>query len=282
MAICPDGRSLATADLGRRIAIWREGAVAAAFDPLAFWERFPPSRRVQAMAFSPDCSILYVALTDRLSAYDAGTTRKLWQYRGPRIHAFLSNTPTAIAVNPRTGDVAASFEDGHLGVWTAEGQKKDDWFDNDAPNRFGYTRDGARLIGSDGFSVCVWDVASHAKIAKLHPGDKIYSLALSPIADVAAYRTLHDVSIWNVETGHALGRFEVGAGLPLMAFSPSSAHLAVSERDRIAILDFEGRLIGEADLDGVRTLSLAFAANGSLFVGCADGAVRSFTVSPRP
>src|SRR5687768_18550737 len=44
MASSPDGKWLASADLGRRIILWKGGEPHLDFDPLPFWERFPSSK----------------------------------------------------------------------------------------------------------------------------------------------------------------------------------------------------------------------------------------------
>ena len=270
-----DGNWLASADLGRRIHLWKNGELHLAFDPLPFWERFPSSRRIHSLAFSSDSSRLFVAMTDRICAYDVATGRRIWRYRPRRVLAFLANAPVGLSVNPITGDLAASFEDGHIGFWNADGAGEEMWFDNDAPRFLAFTRDGSRMVGTDGHAICIWDMATHAKLAKKVPSDRIYAMAVSDAADVAAVRTLYAVSVWNLESGHELSRIGTGAGLPLIAFSPYSSTLAFSERGKVTLVDFDGNAQGVAIISNAEVLSLCFRMDG-LLVGCSDGTIRQF------
>ena len=277
MASSPDGKWVASADLGRRIHLWKHGALHLAFDPLPFWERFPSSRRVHAIAFSNDSTKLFVAMTDRICAYDVSTGRRLWRFRPRRVLAFMANAPVGLSVNPMSGLFAASFEDGHIGFFDADGKGQEMWFDNDAPRFLGFTRDGTRMVGTDGHALCIWDLATHAKLAKKVPSDRIYALALSPVADVSAIRTLYAVSVWNLESGHELARLRTGSGLPLISFSPTANILAVSERGKVTLFDFDGNAIGAAYVPNAEVLSLCFCSNGIL-VGCSDGTIRQFGI----
>jgi len=278
MATSPDGLWLASADLGRQIRLWMNEDPHLDFDPLPFWERFPSSRRIHSLAFSNDSTRLFVAMTDRICAYDVLSGRRLWRYRPRRVLAFLANAPVGLSVNPSTGNLAASFEDGHIGFWNADGAGEEMWFDNDAPRFLSFTRDGSRMVGTDGHAICIWDLGTHAKLAKKVPSDRIYAMALSPTTDVAAVRTLYGISIWNLESGHELSRIGTGAGLPLIAFSPSSNVLAFSERGKITLVDFDGNALGAANVSNAEVLSLCFGTDG-LLVGCSDGTIRQFGVS---
>ena len=280
LASSPDGKWFASADLGRRIALWKGAELHLEFDPLPFWERFPSSRRIHALAFSLDSSQLFVAMTDRICAYDVSTGRRLWRYRPRRVLAFLANAPVGLSVNPASGMLTASFEDGHIVFWPHGEQGQETWFDNDAPRYFGFSRDGSRMVGTDGHSICIWDMATHAKLAKKVPSDRIYALAVSQTADVAAVRTLYAISIWNLESGHELGRIGMGSGLPLIAFSSSENLLAYSERGKVMVADFEGNPRGAVSTHDAQVLSLCFRQDG-LLVGCSDGMIRQFG-TPQP
>jgi len=277
LATSSDGQWLASADLGRQIRLWKNGALHLEFDPLPFWERFPSSRRIHALAFSIDSSRLFVAMTDRICAYEVETGKRVWRYRPRRVLAFLANAPVGLSVNSANGNLAASFEDGHIGLWNADGAGEEMWFDNDAPRFLAFTRDGSRMVGTDGHAICIWDMATHAKLAKKVPSDRIYAMAVSEAADVAAVRTLYAVSVWNLESGHELSRIGTASGLPLLAFSPFSNVLAFSERGKVTLVDFDGMALGVAVISNTEVLSLCFRTDG-LLVGCSDGTIRQFGV----
>lgn len=277
IAVSADGVWIATADSNRGIILRKRGEVHYVFDPLPFWQRYPSNRRVHAMAFSLDSTRLFVALTDQLTAYEVESGNRLWRDRGRRILAFLGNSPLSLAVHPIRGFLATSFEDGHLGFWSPDGSSRDVWFDNAAPRQLAFSRDGARLIGTDGYSVSIWDVVSHAKIARHIADEKVHSIALSPVADVVATRTLYRTNIWNLETGMELGSIQIGQGLPLIAFSPVSERLALSENSIVRVFRFDGSQVAEAALPETIALSLAYSADGSeILVGRSDGVVDIF------
>jgi WD40 repeat protein len=277
VACSPDGLWTATADSSRRIVIWRGTEAHLSFDPLPFWQRFPSNRRIHSLAFSIDSSILFVALTDRLAAYDVDSGRRLWAVRGRRMLAFLPSSPTTLAAHPITGQLVTVYEDGYLSFWTPEGRSQENWFDNDAPRQLSFTRDGSKIVGTDGFSICIWDAATHAKLAKHMPKDKIHGFAVSSLNDTVATRTLYRVTTWNLETGQELGNATVGQGLPIQAFSTISEELAVGENQRISVMDFEGNSLAEATLPETIALAMAYSQDGRLFVACSDGVVRIYS-----
>jgi len=277
IAVSGTGRWKATADVGRRVIVWDGDEPVLKYDPLPIWERMGANRRVHCLAFSQDSYILYIGMTDRLAAYHVDSGARIWQFRGPRVLAFLPSSPVGLAVNPVTETLAAAYDDGHVGFWTPTGACRRFWFDNDSPRQLGFTRDGRRLIGSDSFSICIWDAETHAKIARHVPNERVHSLALSPAFDVAASRTLYDVTIWDVDTGVESAKIQIGRGLPLIAFSPKDRLLAYSEMNLVRVCDFEGTIRGETTISAEMTLSLAFTADGArLLVGCSDGAIRSY------
>lgn len=282
VAASPDGRRWASADVGRKVVLWDGDQVVRAFDPLPLWERIYANRMVYALTFSHDGDALYVAATDRLSAYQTATGTRIWGYRGPRVLAFLPSSPVGIAVNPKNQSIAAAFDDGHVGIWSPVGIAQQLWFDNDAPRQLAFSRDGERLIGSDSFSICIWDAESHAKIAKHVPNERVHALRLSPAYDVAATRTLYDITIWDVDTGAESARIPIGRGLPLIAFSPSDQVLAYAEMRMLRLCDFDGSPLGSVEVAADSITSMAFSADGTcVYAGCSDGVIRLFE-APRP
>lgn len=276
----PSGQVWASADNARRIQIWNGDQPANRFDPFSLWERVYGNRRIYGMHFSPDGETLYVAMTDRLAAYETSSGRKGWQYRGPRVLAFLPSSPVAVAVDRTTGTVTAAFDDGHFGLWRPQGHPIAMWLDNETPRQLGFTRDGTKIVGTDSFSIGMWDVQTRTKIARHVPNQRVHALKLSPAFDVAASRTLYDVSIWDIETGTESARIPVGRGLPLLAFSPNSPLLALSERNRLRVCDFEGALLGEWETPEA-ILSVAFSNDGrQVMAGLSDATIRQF-VSPK-
>ncbi|HRK20554.1 MAG TPA: hypothetical protein PLX06_02015 [Fimbriimonadaceae bacterium] len=273
----------ASSDTSRRIQIWDGDRPAVRFEPFSLWERVYGNRRIYGMQFSPDGRTLYVAMTDRLAAFESATGRRGWQYRGPRVLAFLPSSPVAVAVEANTGAVAAAFDDGHFGLWSFAGDPMAIWHDNETPRQLAFTRDGSRIVGTDSFSICIWEVETRTKVARHVPNERVHALKLSPAFDVAASRTLYDVAIWDIESGAETARIPVGRGLPLLAFSPEAPLLAYSERNRLRVCGFEGSTLGEWSTEEA-ILSIGFSNDGRrILVGLSDSSIRAFVAPvPRP
>lgn len=279
LAISQDGQWMVSGDSARRVVVWKGETVQYSFDPMPLWERWVANRRVFAVEFSLDSRQFFVGMTERLAAYDVDSGHRQWLHKGPRMLAFLPASPVQLSLNPVDGVLAAAFDDGHVGFWGPDGTRREYWFDNDAPRQFAFTRDGSRLVGSDSFSICIWDASTHAKIARHVPNERVHALALSAAEDVAASRTLYDVSVWRLETGETLGKVEIGRGAPLLKCSPARRSVAYTEQETIKLIDFEGNPLAEFSLDDTMPLSLAFTPDGrELRVGCLDGVIRCFEV----
>jgi WD40 repeat protein len=277
IAASPNGRWTASADCARQIVLWKDGSPFRTFEPFAFWERFPSSRQVFDIAFSLDSHLLFVAASDRIYAYMLEDGRLAWRFRGPRLWAFLPSNPLGIAVSPASGELAAGFDDGHMGIWSAGGGCKGFWFDDQAPRRLAYTRAGLHIVGSDLYSICIWETASHAKIARHMCQGRIHCLEISPLDDIAVTRDLHRIRLWRHESGAELASWVVEPGMPLVQFSPTERLLAYSSGNRLIVCDFAGFALAEADSEGSRLLSLSFSFDGtSILAGYDDGVIRRF------
>lgn len=280
IAASPDGQWVAAADTELRVVIRRKGEKVRSFDPFSFWERYPINRQVYDLAISLDSQTLFVSATDRLHAYDLESGRRKWRFRGPRVLAFLPANPVSLSVNPVSGELAAGFEDGHLGIWTPEGRGIGFWYDDQGPNKLSFTHDGRHLIGTDHTAICIWDAQSHAKIARHYPKKPVHGLALSPIDDHAVTTDLYEVLIWRHESGAEVARMPVEPGLPLVACSSKSQFAFASGRS-VVLASFQGVRLAHFNLEPARPTRLTFTDDGSLLlVGASDGSVRHFPASP--
>ena len=121
LAFRADGVRLATADTALNVAV-REGS-----RPL--WSRSLASsdpkvagvQRVRGLAYAPDGAALYALASDRLLALDAETGESLWSYTPSRALGFLVTSAMAVAIR-EDGLVAASFDNGAIGTWSAQGE----------------------------------------------------------------------------------------------------------------------------------------------------------------
>jgi eukaryotic-like serine/threonine-protein kinase len=121
----------------------------------------------------------------------------------------------------------------------------------------------------------VWDVATQSRLQHLKYRDRIYGFAASPTDDLVAIRTLERIQLVRLDEGGTIADMPAGAGLPLLAFSPSGKLLAAGTRSAIKFYALDGKEAGGIHLPDTRVTSMAFAPDGSrIAAGCADGSIR--------
>ncbi len=277
VAFSPDSRLMAQSDTSMRLSVMRDGTEVFSLKLSTKDDKIRPTERIRGLSFSHDGSLLFVAAGDRLHAFDVSKGIRAWSYRAPRSFGFLIISPIAVASS--LGLVASAFDNGTLGVWTEAGSLKSLWHDNDSPRYIGFLPDGDRLVGSDSFSVRTWNVATRKKEARFRLPQRVYSLAASPSVPVVAFRTLHDLILFDCDELRILHTLPVGSGLPLAALHPCEALVAVGDRHGFNLVDFSGALKERHTINDCRLLSLAFKPDGSAVVaGCSDRSVREFAI----
>ena len=274
LAFRPDGARLAMADTALNVEMREEGRLV--------WERSLASlnpkasgiQRVRGLAFAPDGSALYALGTDELVALDAETGERLWSYQPPRALGFLVVATSALAVRA-DGLVAASFDNGAIGLWSPEGELRALWKDLDTQRNLAFLRDG-RLLGDDSFGLSVFDVDTRKRLYRTPLRDRSFGLVVAPDGTVAV-RTLHEA--WQIApTGEVSARTPVEPGLPLLAYHPFEPLLALGAAHAILFANSEGEIVRRVAVEGATVVSLAFAPDGRLLVGGADRSLR--TVEP--
>lgn len=276
LAFGSQGRS-ATGDVNRVVRVSRDGAPVFTLDLRSNKRKIRSIERIRGLAFSPDGAALYVACGDQMSAFDSTTGERLWAYEPPRAWGFLIISPISISVSP-DGDVAMATDAGRVRVWSSDGSTKSHWSDNDSPRIAAYAGTD-RLVGTDSFSLCVWQPSTGAKLARRKLAERVYGMAVSPNGRLAATRTLHGIDAVDVETLEVVGRYPVGYGLPLVAFSDDSALLAVNEDDSVKVYTVGNGKESLLKANEARIRSLRFKDEQTLAAGCSDGVVRTWHVS---
>jgi hypothetical protein len=184
----------------------------------------------------------------------------------------------SIAVDS-SGWVAAAFDDGSIGLWTTMGAKQ--WIrrDSDAPRSFAFGNRERRLVGTDGFSVCSWDIEDGRRQTRFLMPRRIYSSSACKFAPLVAVRALDSVMVVNFETGSIESEFEASVGLPVLEFHPSKELIAVTDAHGVSVVDYDGRMHSSFRLPEETVLSLAWNASGTrLCLGTAEGAPREFSL----
>ncbi|RYG26753.1 WD40 repeat domain-containing protein [bacterium] len=272
LAFRPDGTRLAVGDTAMGVEV-REGEHVVWQRSLATPDqKSAPLQRIRGLEFSPDGLILYALATDALYAFDAESGQDLWCYRPPRAFGFLVVSPSSLAVR-RDGLVAAAFDNGAIGVWSSDGHCQGLWRDIDVQRHLVFLRDG-NLLGDDSFGLSVFDVETGHRLYRTPLRDRAFGLALAPDGNVAV-RTLHET--WQMNpTGHVFARTTVEPGLPLVEYSPCEPVLALGAAHSVTLVSTDGKVRNRIEVEDTTVISMAFAPDGSLSIGGADGSLRRF------
>jgi WD40 repeat protein len=272
-----DGSLLASSDVYMHVKLARGNEVVMERDFNVAQEKIRPTQRIRGLEFNGDASAMFVAAADTLYAVDSATGQDIWTYTPPRAWAFLIVSPLDLAAAP--GLVAAAFDNGAIGVWSEDGIPQALWHSNDGPRMLDFVAGSDHLVGSDSFSINVWDWQQRKSVAKQRLRERVYGFATSPSLRIAATRTLHGIDVWDLELLSVIGTLPVGQGLPVMAFHPTQRLLALGERHGARIVDFEGNQVRSITIDEAIVISLGFSGDGSeLAVGCSDSEIRRLTV----
>lgn len=273
LAFSADGRWMASGDTNRMVKLWKDGNVLHSFDLRSGDEKVWPTERIRGMAFSSDSCRFFIASGDHLRSIELGSGEIDWEFVPRRRLCFLVVSPIAIALRPN-GALLAATNAGKLLEWNPEGKFLRGWTEGECPTHLGLLADGTRWVGTDGYHIGVWDIGSGLKTQRLSSHERFYALATSPIENVIAVRTLHDVKMLDMDSMEIRLAIRVGIGLPLIAFSPDGSKLAVGAEHGIEIHSLREGSAERIELTDATLLSLAFNRSGSLAVGCSDHSIR--------
>ncbi len=277
VAFSPGGEHMASSDVGSNVVVWRGKTPAHRFRLASRLRPWMPNV-VRSLAFSADGSELYVAAAEKIRAFDVRNGQVRWCSRAPNMLAFLPNSPQAIAVCSG-GDWVATFASGLVEQWTTYRARKARWTHNDTPRTIAILGDGKRLVGTNGYTVTMWDLETHAMIGRMDVGERVLGFAASPIRDVAALHFGTFVQILDLAENREIGAFRTPPGLPALAFSPREERIAVAEGKSVLLRDFSGRPAAEAAQSDAVALSLGYDANGrTLATGRSDGVISIWNV----
>jgi WD40 repeat protein len=268
IATSSDKRVIAYSNVSLLVTVEHEGSVIFQRDFTSTNDKIRPTQRVRGLGFSSDGRLLYLAAGDELSALDWQTGQVEWKYVAPRSFGFMIISPTAIALHD--GLVAASFDNGSIGVWTGDGVLQSLWRDNDAPRQLSFSADGKRIIGTDSFSLCAWDRENGTRLLKMRLRDRAYGFASSKSQNLIALRGLSSVDLRSSHSGVIEASLPTTTGLPLVAWHPTEDVLAVTGTHEVNVFDSRGVQHAQSRFDDA-AISICFTSDGSrLLVGGAE------------
>jgi len=270
VVVSADGRFVATSDVDMNLVVRRGNVEAFAGNFGSTSDKIRPTERVRGLAFSPNAEYLYVAAGDQVIALHTDSWGTEWSYEAPRSFGFLIISPIALDV-AANGDVAVAFDNGSIVVWDGHGVKKATIRDNDSPRWLHFVADGNKIVGTDSFSLCGWDIQNRKQKLKIRLAGRAFGLCVDRPGTVAATRTLQNIVLWDLIEKDIVSVIPVGPGIPVLALHPHRKWLAFGERNRVRIVDFAGAPVDTFDLDVTSALSLAFTPSGDeLLVGCTE------------
>ncbi len=277
ISFAPDKTVMATADTRMRLRIWKDGAVLSDFDLRSMLDKVRSTERVRGIRFSSNSQRVIVAAGEWLNAYDLGGPEEpAWSFIAPRLFAFLIVSPTSLAVSNQDV-VAAAFDNGTILFFDIDGNKTSQIRHNAAPRSIGFLPDG-RVVGTDSFSVSLWDSGQRKPVWHRQSRGRIYGMAVSGDGELMAVRRLFTVLVLKTQSGEEVATYKVGRGLPLVTFSPSQPLLALGRQHGIDLYNFADAGAGRTlALEDAELISLAFSADGgAVAAGCSDGTVRTW------
>lgn len=280
IAVCPQGRYFATADIDRNVRIWRKdgGEWASVFCV----NLRHPSRRfrsldiVRDLRFSPDGSRLYVASADTVRSIDTETLSECWQHKSRPYLVFMITTPMAV-VPTSDGRVCMCNGDGSMEISCQRHQLR--WHDHHCPIDLAVLPCQQKIVGIDRFHVAVWDLETGARLL-VHPlSTKAFAMAANPHRPLLALRTLRSIELLDLDSGQIVAETEVAPGLPGLAWSPDGLRIANVDQYGVTLFDTSLQQVNrvEANPESAPPLAVAFDQQG-LFVAMSDGSLRYLVV----
>ena len=269
MAFAPDGRLLATGELGV-VRLWD----VAQRSVLHVWNAFD-GYYVPDVVFSPDGQVV--------AARSPGDTVKLYAVSSRKeIAAVDKSGLESMAFSPDNVVVALGGRDGSITLWDLKGRKELGTMrgHTDVVREVAFSRDGRLLAsGSNDRTVRLWDVRSRGALTvwKGHAG-AVAAVAFAPDGQVVATGGVDKtIKFWNVA---AVSEFALADNLRqvnAVAFSPDGSILATADRRpgaSVSLWDVKQRtklvtLKDDKDGDYIAE-SLAFSSDGTILASKAE------------
>jgi WD40 repeat protein len=268
----PNGELMAAVDVRRTVRVWRGSEIVYERRFRASWDRLRGIDHVRDLAFDCEGRRILVASGNRVRAFDLSSGREMQVGQRKPSLGFMITCPQSVAISP-ANEVSIAYDDAVIEVLTlleTACRPKSTWQDNDAPGELYYSFDGTKIVGTDRYSVCVWDPVLGTKLGRLM-AEKVYGMAVSPVDDLIAVRNLRGIALWNIESGELIARMPTMAGLPTVVFSRDGKFIAAGDTKGVTLYDRNGILVQRIE-SIVPVLSLCFSpVEDRLAVGFSDG-----------
>jgi WD40 repeat protein/3',5'-cyclic AMP phosphodiesterase CpdA len=271
LGFSPDGSVVAAGTGNSQEFDYDDGAV-------ELWE-VATGRRVAEMAAGDAVNQLAVSPDGTLLAATTATSARLWNLPSGDERGDLpqhgSTLSWAVAFSP-DGSLLATTSSTAIQLWDVGSGNHRASLARDTGTIYGVTfsPDGSLLAsGSDDGTARIWDVATHAEVARLtHPNvHGLRGIAFSPDGLVLATTSLdRNLRLWDVGSWHLRRTLKHDEWLWGVAFSPDGSYLATTGIGTVRLWDVKtGKERAQlTHADNVR--SVAFSPDGSLFASTGD------------
>ena len=230
-------------------------------------DKIRPTQRIRALSSSGDR--VFVAAGDSIDAYEVESGKLAWSHTPPRSWGFLITSPIALDHDDET--IIVAFDNGTLGRWDRQTFRSLVKPFNDTPRWLGLH--GTEIIGSDGYSLSVWDRETLTLRKRKRLPTKAHGFALSPADTRVALTSLHGIEIWDWSTNEPLFQISTRVGRPAVCFG-ADGNLYLAESGRVC------RVKPNQEVDTVHASNLVKPLccthdefSRSTLIGLADGTV---------
>lgn len=266
------GNQVVTADVDMRVRVWCAEVQSGTLDLRSTTARQRSLDRLRSIAFTFDGTGLYLCSGSRLLLAEIATGLELWRYSAPEWWPFLIASPQTVS-RLSDGGIVASFDNGTIERFTADHRSVFRVKDSETPNWFSVDEAAGKLVGCDGYHVCVWNLADGKKVQRITLDEHAFAFTYAPQSGLAAVRDAGSLVVRNLFEGTVIDRFALPPGPPLMAFDHQGQTLIYACGNTLVQRDENGdRQIFELP-DTARLVSLAVHPSGRIWTGHADGQV---------
>lgn len=281
LAFDPNGKRIVAADESGTISMWDISSLNSLVNTVAFTEfaheaRFTPSGEF-LIVNTDDYKVWKIPAADLTTLHDGTKGKAILSARNLTYDTAISPDSNWFAVvendnvNPQFNRASLASMDGSVQIALQHGGEV---------TKVGFTNDNqfALTAGANGL-LSAWTVSSGERAFDLDNGERINSLAVSPLNDLVVTGLLDKAKVWNVQTKQLVKEIPLKGAIVSVVFSKDGQWLAAGNSagtvtlwkvDNESFTQVGGNMQFSGDL-----ITLAFSPNNQWLVG---GDARGFAL----